>query len=399
MLLWAFLPVLAIYQSSILFKIPFLGAMGLWILTGLMQMSIKSRRKCLRLIIPYMLLMYLYVFIGYGDLSIPTSFDYALLFGFVVNGIYYIEQPDLKFNKWCVRFSLLLLIVTAITTLAVLMVDGTAARSLTSSSSDDSVVMMYKSMNVGSFGFIYGLVVIIPMVFSYSLAQKNFFLKLVIWAITILFVVVVLMSNFTTALILLFIDFVLIIIAGSKLKSISSFWGILIVLAIIVPFLLTSFLSFMIQMSDSIYAQGKLEGILDVIHNQGSYDDTTSRGRLFLTSFHSFLESPIWGVGAWYSQADSRIVGQHAQFIDDLARYGLLGFIPLISFLIFGLKKIYYAFKEKFFFNRKVLGPILIYFILGFLDPIYIPGLLASIFILVPMLDRFTYENKNTIYR
>lgn len=391
MLIWAYLPILGVYQSTLVFQVPFLGSLAIWILSGLALMSRQRRRMCLTFMCPFMFLMYFYIFIGYGNLNVPSSFGYVLLMGFIVNCIYYIERPDDRFGKRILYVSLLLITITAVTTLSVLMVDGMASRILTSSSSDPTLMLIYKGLNVGSFDFIYGLVVIIPMLVFYSFAQKKTIKSILIWCIVALFVFVIVKSNFTTALILLFVDFVFILLAGRKFNTNLSFFVTFSILLIIGAFLLTHFLNFMIQMSESLYSQNKLEGVLGVINGQESYDDTTSRSELLMMSILSFLRSPVWGVGAWYG-GGAPYVGQHAQFVDDLARYGLLGAVPLMCFMFFGMKQIYNAFVEKHFYNRKVLASLILIFLLGFMNPIYSPGLLASVFIVVPFLNRYCYE-------
>ncbi len=400
MLLWAFLPVIGVYKSSLLFQAPFLGVMAIWIISGLSLMSRNSRNKCLFFFLPFLTIMYMYAFIGFGNLNIPTSFDYALLFGFVVNSIYYLEKPDTHFDKITIRLSLLLLLLTAATTISVLSIDGSASRILTSSSSDPQLANAYKHLNVGAFDYIYGLVVILPMLAFYLFTTKSKWKKLLLAVVLVLFVLVIVMSNFTTALLLLFVDFVFIFLSGKRFKSNASFAISFILLVFVASFILTYFINFMIQIADSVYAQSKLEGILGILHGQENYSETTSRSNLVKLSIDSFIKSPIWGVGAWYGTGSGAIyVGQHAQFIDDLARYGLLGFIPLFSFLIMGLKRIYKAKLEMHFYNRKVLGSILVFIALGFLNPIYISGFLASMFIVVPTLDRLCYlQNENTLY-
>lgn len=391
MLLWAYLPVLAVYQSSLFFQIPFLCAMGLWILTALQQMTAKSRQACIILMGSYMLIMYLYVILKYGNLTVLVSFRYILLFAFGVNGIYYIEQPDRSFAKKILLVSVSLIILTAITTFLVLMVDGNAARTLTSSSSSQALTLAYKKLNVCSYGFIYGVVIIIPMLIFYSLPQKKLVINALIWSIIVFFTSVVIMSNFTTALMLLFVDFVLVLLIGRGQKSNFSFLISLVILVFVVPTIFVLFLNFMSQMSESIYAQSKLESILGIISGQKSYASATSRHDLFMISLNSFSESPLWGIGAWYGSG-SPYIGQHAQFIDDLARYGLLGFIPLIGFVLYGMKSIYNASYGKHFYNKKVLISIIIFLALGFMNPIYDSDLLASVFIVVPMLDKMCYE-------
>lgn len=51
-----------------------------------------------------------------------------------------------------------------------------------------------------------------------------------------------------------------------------------------------------------------------------------SRLDLYSISWRAFFNSPVWGV--------NDVVGEHSVFLDHLAAFGLIGFIPLIMFLL-----------------------------------------------------------------
>lgn len=389
-LLWSFLPIISVFQKSIIVFVPVFFILLLWILTGLNLMRVNSRRICLRCILPFMSIIIIYVLVEYGDILLLGTYRYWLLIGFVVNSIYYIEKIDEQFCKRILLFSLFLLVVTAITTFTVLTTDINASRILTSSSSESELQIAYKQLNVGAFDFIYGLVIIIPLLFFFSIKQENKLYKVIIWCIVALFVLVVLMANYTTAFILLYVDFIFMLLMFFKIKNTFSLLAISLLFYVIAPFILMTFLYMMIDYSGSISTQAKLEGLIDIISNKGSLDDTTSRWMLFLKSVESFSESPIWGVGAYYGS--NKYVGQHAQFIDDLARYGLIGCIPLFSLLFVVFKKMKNKYKEIHIYNSRVLVPIFVFISLGFMNPVYVPCILACIFIIVPVVDSFCHE-------
>jgi O-antigen ligase len=69
----------------------------------------------------------------------------------------------------------------------------------------------------------------------------------------------------------------------------------------------------------------------------------SDRISLYGTSFKTFLEYPIAGVGAYYSVAGVDVgldqgIGGHSDLLDNLARYGLIGaglYLPILLVLAF----------------------------------------------------------------
>lgn len=125
--------------------------------------------------------------------------------------------------------------------------------------------------------------------------------------------------------------------------------------------------------------------------NSSEQTDVGARRSLRSVSIGTFFSNPIVGVnhkvvGAVYN---NEIVGNHAQWLDDLARYGIFAFSMFI-FLFKALKKQYR--------DTNLLLPILLFVVTGFLNPLLYPISTINIFLLVPLLiDSFICTNNSNI--
>lgn len=400
MLLWAFLPIIGVFQSSLLFQVPFLISLFLWIGTGFSLLKTETRNKCILYYLPFLFIVYLYIIIGYGNLNIPTSFNYILLFAIVINSILYIEKPNKTFDNKLMLLSLVLIAITGVTTFNELLTNPYASRTLTSSSSDEAVVQLLKLHNVGSFSFIYGLVITLPTFYFLLQSVKNKIYKILLIGLILLSVVCVLISSFTTALILLYLDILFIIILRANIHHRGTFLAIMLVGFVITPIALTYFLDVFLNYSDSsIYTQSKLEGIIGVLSSGEMDSDLTPRTVLLSKSIDSFFTSPLFGVGAYYGTSVATPIGQHSQIVDEFGRYGLFGAIPFLLFAGYGLNYIFKVIRTKFIFNNQAAAPVSVYVFLAILNPVLGPGLLCSIYIVVPLLIRISNrEHENIIY-
>lgn len=400
-LTYSLLPILSVFQSNIFFEIVYVAAILLWIVTGLTRLTSFYRKKMLLPYVIFISIVILYMIVGYGNLNLATAICYALLFAIAINGCLYITKPNKRFDKNLFVYLTLLYLITLISTIGVLSTDGLAARTLTSSSSDPDAINAYKLKNVGSFDFIYSLLLLIPMIggfikasFFKSRGKALFFL-----GFQLLLIVCVIMSNFTTALILLFVDIMLLLLIGRAKMTLSKFVVISVVVMVLAPALLILFIQQMVSLTDSIYAADKLTGLLAVSAGSEDVGEVYTRTDLIQASIHSFFSNPIFGVGGWYpiSGVPSPKIGYHSQFIDEFARYGIIGAGPLLLFFRNIFSIIYKQNGNKEFYKNIVFVPLLLFTILSFLNPVFDNIMMISIFIYVPLTDRFIrYEN--TIY-
>lgn len=400
-LTYSLLPILSVFQSNIFFEIVYVAAILLWIVTGLTRLTSFYRKKMLLPYAVFITVVILYMIVGYGNLNLATAICYALLFGIALNGCLYITKPNKKFDKNLFNYLTFLYLITLVTTIGVLSTDGLAARTLTSSSSDSDAIHYYQLKNVGSFDFIYSLLLLIPLVGSFIKASffKSRVKSLFFVGFLLLMVICIIMSNFTTALILLFLDIMLLLLIGREKMTFSKFFFISMIVMVLAPAMLIIFIQQMVGLTDSIYAADKLTGLLAVSAGSEDVGEVYTRTDLIQASINSFFSNPIIGVGGWYPiyGVPSPKIGYHSQFIDEFARYGLIGAGPLLLFFRNIFSIIYKQNGHREFYKNIVFVPLLIFTILSFLNPVFANILMISIFIYVPLIDR-SIRYENTIY-
>lgn len=136
---------------------------------------------------------------------------------------------------------------------------------------------------------------------------------------------------------------------------------------------------------ETIQRLEEVKGVLTGNLSQGS--DLGSRNNLRTVSFNTFLSHPIFGVHHKYiDEVNESVIGNHAQWIDDLARYGMFS-VLMYLFLYYALKKQYR--------DTNILLPVLFYVITGFLNPLLYPSSSINIFVLVPLLLESIATNNN----
>ena len=107
--------------------------------------------------------------------------------------------------------------------------------------------------------------------------------------------------------------------------------------------------------------------------------DMTARNSLAESSFNTFLDNPFFGVihkAADFEETAKLGVGNHSEWLDDLALYGVFAFL-IFSFL-------YRAGKEQFK-RTKFLLSLLLFTFLGFNNPILNFQVIFTVFLLIPI--------------
>ena len=273
-----------------------------------------------------------------------------------------------------------------------LQINQDASRLLTSSSTDVNVQHILKMQNVGSFDFIYSIAIFLPVLVSFIIRSKYpiLYSKAIIILIVALYGYTILISNLTTALIMLFIGVLISGISGHGSITISKFLFYCLICALVTPLLLKVFLIFMEGRIDSIYAQSKIDGILGFLNGGGtqSLDDATSRTDLLKRSIKSFFDNPIFGVGGYYRIAWKSPIGQHSQFIDEFARYGILGGCFLLLTIVRTLRVNIRSLKNGKIFNNPQIMAVMLFGVLGFMNPVFVYSIMIVTFIISPALSR-----------
>lgn len=262
--------------------------------------------------------------------------EYVLLYNFIFDipiylfCIKYVEVKDRTFQKaflWIVGISITVTMVMTINTLR--QYPG-ASRVLASNSFEKYGANKYRKMGSGGFDFIYTLVLLVPVAITASIKSKGIN-KIIAVAVSVGMIVTILLSGYTTAILLMSVACILLLCSVNKLTL-----GITIVL---LPVVIWGYLTFRSEISNwlikiseqfsSQSVQGHLEEIADIIAQRSDVGDL-NRTQLYLKSFDAFLRHPI--IGAYISEG-SGSVGGHSTLLDLLGGCGLIVFFLYTGFL------------------------------------------------------------------
>ena len=115
-----------------------------------------------------------------------------------------------------------------------------------------------------------------------------------------------------------------------------------------------------------------------IIGNQGRAHDLNARNDLSLISISTFLKNPLFGINHEVSEFDSvqyTMVGDHSEWIDNLALYGVFSLL-LLAFLI----------KSAKFGSLQSTTIYIMYFITGLFNPIWYFPQNVVVFFFLPIL-------------
>lgn len=231
-------------------------------------------------------------------------------------------------------------VFTSITTYVGCVIYPGAARTLALPEEEmgADVFAMYKMANIGNLTFTYSLVLLIPQLIF--LIKSRIVKRLISIAMLVVLVMTILKTEYTTALLLMAISFLLFFMPIHITRK--HIWGLIVVASIIFIFSKLFISDLLIGISSSVGSEtmavrlNDLGMILKNGMNSADEGDVGSRMELYKMSIQSFLESPLCG--------GIKSIGGHSLFFDSLGRFGLLG---LAAFII-SYKKIWNEFYKPF---------------------------------------------------
>lgn len=247
------------------------------------------------------------------------------------------------------------------------------------------------------FAFVYTLSILIPLLVYALFHHKQWRLTghrhnwwfIVLILLTIAFVVFVYVSMFTTALLIVIIGLILAFLYGRKYWLLKS----LLIVGISVLLFLVFYQVLLNAIGSDNAASALLSIKLEEIYlalngNIALAGDMSSRSELMSMSFNTFLKNPLSGV---YYQLPSFIayrasgIGCHSEWLDMLGLYGLFA---LLLFWFIGRG----AIEQKEFSG--VMIPIYLYLLIGFVNPVWDTFTNVYVFLVIPFLLSYLFENK-----
>ena len=337
---YSIMPIISRFISTYLTTYFYMLLIAYSFLVIIFSRGMESINKYCALLIPFLFFEGLTFFIrtnsiiewGYQVLIflLPIVVGYALLYESYAR----IERLS---NVICFA-----LVITAITSVIGLVQYPSAARILaTIESAQSDLAILYSWHNIGGYEFIYTIVLMYPILI-YAYKRKKISLPFTI-CIVIGILSLILLSEYTTALLLLGISSMLFFVKRDL--NVQDVF-VIAILAIIVLFVLNDYVAdFFRSLSTIINSQDISERLLALSGGTTGLE-ASDDNRIFLyrKSFNTFLEYPLFGS---FISGDIR-VGGHSAILDSLAQFGLVG----ASVLFFMYRKIYRIFIRPFNKNK-----------------------------------------------
>lgn len=136
----------------------------------------------------------------------------------------------------------------------------------------------------------------------------------------------------------------------------------------------------------------RTEELQFILSNESSEAaDYSIRQKRSQNSVETFLEYPLFGV--FYqmkdiTEADKYGIGNHNEWLDTLARYGMTGFL-LLLFIFKAIK------KQRTFVGDNI--HYILFGILGFLNPVFAFYLTCSVFFYLPMIGNIYFSSERAV--
>lgn len=258
--------------------------------------------------------IYLQGGMGNGDLQSEiganfTIFNCMFPIMLVASGCF--ESCD---KKKLYKIVLYITLLTCVTTIQGTFVYDYPCRELATPNNPD-IDYVYKSKNIGGYGFVYYLLLLIPILVK-KICEKYSLLDLIVLICSIFCVI---RSEYTTALLIMFITGIclLFVISKSKFVKIGA-----VIFGIVCIFFLKDILIFAGSLvGDSFFVEQRINMLLDYGETGSTDGDMAERQDLYMLSFMSFLTNPVFG--SFFNSGQH--IGGHSEILDFLGHSGLIG--------------------------------------------------------------------------
>ncbi|MDQ0155368.1 O-antigen ligase family protein [Robertmurraya andreesenii] len=386
------------YLSSKVGLLLFILLFGTWLLTTDYKCFVDHLTVDIIMIGCWLVTFFPYIITGnffYGAYSPRAALLLFFLFicGILITHYYMYYKKDFQMLGKIALFSLSFYAIASLQTYLGLKKYPLASRML--AVGDETIKQNYHGLGIGGFGFVYSSVfIIIPLIYFFSkkTSTNNVWHKVISIIVFVMMLLMLFRASYTIALLFTLVGiFLVFFIRGKKSLIVGVLFAVLF-LIFIPGDLIGSFFIHManlFQENDTIrvkfldFAQGFL--------TESTGAQTSYRVQLYLSSFQTFLDNPLFGIYGPFGNQMNAVIGGHSGWLDLMAYYGLFGSLPLfIGIYLILRRQLLFYFNHPYFIYLLIVNILFIVF--GFINPtITIYEIGFSIFVIVPTLPFLPY--------
>lgn len=255
----------------------------------------------------------------------------------------------------------------------------------------ESIISYYR-LNIGDLGFVYALELMLTigvMFFSVRVLDGALVKVLTIAFLSLSFGVIFNSSSGFMMIGLLIILFLFLFYRNNGTNRVVFIIGMAIVLILVIP-MMQSILNNLAAITENIFYKEKLVDFANTLQfgvNSNNSGSTASRLFAYRTDLTSFINHPLFGVGAYYIHNDSVGLNGHSSLFGDMARYGFF-FLIFMLYLFRQIRKdmisIDYDYRTRqivnatfiMFWFQYIINPVSQEAMIGWVMWFVLPGLL-----------------------
>jgi O-antigen ligase len=250
---------------------------------------------------------------------------------------------------------------------------------------------------IGEYSYYTALAILIPVFLGLVTSVRSRLAKLLYLTLAVGVALTVSLATFMGAVLLMAGGGALFAaLSWSRSRTRKHSWGLIVLITLAV-------LIWQIGLSHTAqgsFVANKVALEIESIRIGGIQNDLTGRGQLNMLSIASFERSPLIGVGPYTLRDNSGLyvlVGGHSSWLDQPAEYGLLGFLPVVAFLLLRILRVLRSVSSKSATNRALahLVTLIVYIAGGILNPVlFIFPIMVVVFMLAPSIVSISGENQ-----
>lgn len=374
------LPAFGFYTPSVIYLATF---------AMVFLMSVSSYTRDILILIPFIFVSMMEsidCLVGVKDSPVVITFYgelQTLLFVMII--LKYTNNARRMEQRRLFNFIICMYVITSVTSIIGWISYPQASR-LLALGADTEMYSTFTKMNIGSFEFVYEMVLLTPLFIG--MLKTNKIKKSLGIFLIVLSGIVVVGSQYTTALLLYCLTLILLFpikITPAKLIFIVS---LEVLFVYFFPDLLSNLIFTAANNTDSNIVSERLNSIAETL--SGNHADSIameSRINVYDRALSAFIES--YGLGTWSSGG----AGGHSFIFDNMGVYGYFGIFMIIVFLKGVLKKCLKTFKNSDCYGY-MLWSFIMAIILMFVNPKANIVLLGSILPLFGLVMRQSEEDK-----
>lgn len=335
------------------------------------------------------------------DIFCYTNFDKALILrlyqGIIlvypcIIIIYFIETNQIEKLKNILFFYLISVGITSITTYRYLLVNPGTSRMLATGKLNENENVNILINNCGGYGFINSLIILFPLIIGlYKTKKIN---KILFSIISYFMFLVILKSEYTTAILFFIFELAFLIYNPIKMKFYKYIFYLIIsciLLFFVFKPILLYIIDYIVNICDSVSINERLNNISQYLNYSIVEDDSAMDNRInryqvsiYYIKNYFLVGNMIYGINA---------AGGHSTFLDMIALTGILG---IINYAGMYLTVYHYMYKNLKRINGKeyYIFSCLIFVIFSTINNVLFSSMFLIIFLIGPLMI-FYYNTQN----